>query len=470
MFENLSERLSKTFRNITGRGRLSEENIKETLKEVEKALLEADVALEVVEAFVKSVADKAIGVDVPKGLSPDQFFIKVVNDELVSLMGKANEELNLKTKPPAVILMAGLQGSGKTTTTAKLARFLKQKHKKKIMVVSADTYRPAAIEQLKILAEQIGVIFCESSADEKPTAIASRAMVEAHKQNVDVLLVDTAGRLHIDNSMMKEIAAIHEIVKPIETLFVVDSMTGQDAARSAKAFNQALALTGVILTKTDGDARGGAALSIRYITGKPIKWIGVGEKLEALEPFYPERMASRILGMGDVLSLIEEIEQKIDKSKAEALAKKMQKGAGFDLEDYKEQLNQMLSMGGMGALVGMLGKIPGMGSMAKMVNPDMQSTQDKAFKQSIAIINSMTREERRFPAKINGSRKQRIAKGAGLTIQHVSKVLKEHEKMKDMSKKMPSKSALMGMMNGLKGKIPGGGGGGFPPGMLPPGF
>jgi signal recognition particle subunit SRP54 len=365
--------------------------------------------------------------------------------------------------------MAGLQGSGKTTTTAKLARILKHKHKKTVMVVSADTYRPAAIEQLRVLAEQLGVIFCESSAEEKPTAIVTRALAEANKQNVDVLLVDSAGRLHIDDAMMAEIAAIHEIIKPIETLFVVDSMTGQDAARSAKAFNQVLPLTGVILTKTDGDARGGAALSIRYLTGKPIKWIGVGEKIEALEPFYPERMASRILGMGDVLSLIEEIEQKIDKSKAEALAKKMQKGANFDLEDYKEQLNQMLNMGGMGALVGMLGTIPGMGGMAKMVNPDLQHTQDKAFKQSIAIINSMTHEERHFPAKINGSRKQRIAKGAGLSIQHVSKVLKEHEKMKEMSKKMPSKSALMGMMSGLKGKMPGGGGG-FPPGILPPGF
>ena len=468
MFENLSERLSKTFKNLTGRLRLTQENIEETLQEVHKALLEADVALEVVKAFVQAVSQKSIGVDVPTGLSPSQFFLKVVNDELVSLMGESNIDINLKITPPAVILMAGLQGSGKTTTTAKLAHFLKKKHKKSVMVVSADVYRPAAIEQLKILAEQIGVAFFPSDLSQAPTAIVRAALQQAKQQGVDVLMVDTAGRLHIDDAMMDEIKAIHQILNPIDTLFVVDSMSGQDAARSAKAFDAALPLTGIVLTKTDGDARGGAALSIRYLTGKPIKWIGVGEKIEALEPFYPERMASRILGMGDVLSLIEEIEQKVDKEKVEKLAKKIKKGEQFDLADYREQLMQMISMGGMGALVGMMGKIPGMGSMVKMVNEDTQNAQNKAFKQSIAIIDSMTLRERQFPAIINGSRKLRIAKGAGLQIQQVSKVIKEHEKMKKITQKMSSKSGMMGMMRGLQGRM--GGKGGFPPGMLPPGF
>lgn len=466
MFENLSERLSKTFKNLTGRGRLSSDNIQETLKEVREALLEADVALEVVTAFVKAIEEKSIGADVPAGLSPAQFFIKVVNDELVSLMGNANEDIQLNTAPPAVILMAGLQGSGKTTTTAKLAHLLKHKRKKSVMVVSADIYRPAAIEQLRILAKQIDVKFCESDASQKPTDIVTKALKEANIHGVDVLLVDSAGRLHIDNVMMTEIQAVHKILNPIETLFVVDSMTGQDAAKSAKAFNEALPLTGVVLTKTDGDARGGAALSIRYLTGKPIKWIGVGEKIDALESFYPDRMASRILGMGDVLSLIEEIEHKIDKQKAEKLAKKLQKSGSFDLEDYREQLNQMVNMGGMGALMGMMGKIPGMGGLSKMVNADMQSAQDKSFKQSIAIINSMTPQERRFPAVINGSRKQRIAKGAGLPIQKVSQVLKEHDKMKSVASKMSSAGAMKNMLRGLQGKLPGG----LPPGMLPPGF
>lgn len=468
MFENLSERLSKTFRNLTGQGRLTQENIQETLQEVHKALLEADVALEVAKAFVKAVSEKSIGVDVPSGLSPSQFFLKVVNDELVTLMGESNVDINLKTAPPAVILMAGLQGSGKTTTTAKLAHFIKKKHKKSVMLVSADIYRPAAIEQLEILAKQIDAAFFPSDLSQKPAAIVIAALQEAKKKGIEVLIVDTAGRLHIDDVMMDEIKVIHQLLNPIETLFVVDSMTGQDAARSAKAFDAALPLTGVVLTKTDGDARGGAALSIRYLTGKPIKWIGVGEKIEALEPFYPERMASRILGMGDVLSLIEEIEQKVDKEKAEKLAKKIKKGDGFDLADYREQLVQMVNMGGMGALMGMMGKIPGMGSMVKMVNEDTQNAQNKSFKQSIAIINSMTPRERQFPDLINGSRKQRIAAGAGLPIQQVSKVIKEHEKMKKITKQMSSKSGMMGMMRGLQGRM--GGGKGFPPGMLPPGF
>lgn len=471
MFENLSERLTKTFKNLTGRGRLTPENIQDILKEVHEALLEADVALEVVKAFGQTVAREFTGVEVPTGLSPDQFFIKVVHDELVKLMGASNADIQLNTAPPAVILMAGLQGSGKTTTTAKLAYFLKHKRKKTVMLASVDIYRPAAIEQLKVLSEQLGtgVHFFPSHDSQKPVDIVKAALKQASIQGVDVLIVDSAGRLHIDEAMMTEIKAIHQILNPIETLFVVDSMTGQDAAKSAKAFNEALPLTGVILTKTDGDARGGAALSIRYLTGKPIKWIGVGEKIEALEPFYPERMASRILGMGDVLSLIEEIEQKVDKQKAEKLAKKLQKSGSFDLEDYKEQLVQMMNMGGMGALMGMMGKIPGMGAMTKMVNPDMRQAQDTAFKRTIAIINSMTLKERSFPALMDkGSRLQRIAKGAGSSVQEVRRVLKEHEKMKKTLKQMPSKGAMMNMVRGLQGRMPGGGG--LPPGMLPPGF
>lgn len=464
MFENLSERLSKTLKNLTGRGRLTEDNVQSTLKEVREALLEADVATEVVTAFVGAIAKKSLGVEIPAGLSPAQFFIKVVNDELTSLMGSKNEDICLNTQPPAVILMAGLQGAGKTTTTAKLAHILKFKRKKTVMLASADIYRPAAIEQLRVLAKQLDVSFFESDS-QNPIEIGKAALTAAKNQNVDVLLVDSAGRLHIDDVMMAEIRAIHQILNPIETLFVVDSMTGQDAARSAKVFNEALPLTGVILTKADGDARGGAALSIRYLTAKPIKWIGVGEKIEALEPFYPERMASRILGMGDVLSLIEEIEQKVDKEKAEKFAKKIQKSGGFDLEDYREQLLQMVNMGGMNTMMGMMTKIPGMGGLSKMISPEMQQTQDKVFKRSIAVINSMTPHERCFPALIKGSRLQRIAKGSGQPIQSVRQVLNEHEKMKKVAKQMSGKG-MAGMMRSLEARL---GGGGFPPGMFPPG-
>ncbi|HAX27092.1 MAG TPA: signal recognition particle protein, partial [Alteromonas macleodii] len=354
MFENLSERLGQTLRNVSGKGRLTEDNIKETLREVRMALLEADVALPVVKAFVAQVKERAVGTEVTKSLKPGQVFIKIVQSELESVMGEANEKLNLATQPPAVVLMAGLQGAGKTTSVGKLAKYLTEREKKKVMVVSADVYRPAAIKQLETLAGEVNVAFHPSTILQKPIDIVNDAIVEAKKNFFDVLLVDTAGRLHVDNDMMDEIKELHAAVKPIETLFVVDAMTGQDAANTAKAFNDALPLTGVILTKADGDARGGAALSVRHITGKPIKFIGMGEKVDALEPFHPERVASRILGMGDVLSLIEEVERKVDKSKAEKLAKKVQKGKGFDLQDFKDQLEQMKNMGGM---MGMLDKL-----------------------------------------------------------------------------------------------------------------
>ncbi|MGD9000798.1 MAG: signal recognition particle protein, partial [Granulosicoccaceae bacterium] len=360
MFETLTERLSSTLKNLRGQGRLSEDNIKDALREVRMALLEADVALPVVKGFIERVRERAIGQEVLQSLTPGQALIKVVNEELVHVMGDANEALDLAAQPPAVILMAGLQGAGKTTSVAKLARWLTERHNKKVLVVSADVYRPAAIEQLKTLAGEIGVDCFPSSADEDPINIANAALEHARKQYFDVLIVDTAGRLHIDEAMMGEIKVLHAALKPVETLFVVDSMTGQDAANTARAFHDALPLTGVILTKTDGDARGGAALSVREITGKPIKFLGVGEKTAALEPFYPDRMASRILGMGDMLSLIEEAQHKVDHKEAEKLAKKLQKGKGFDLGDFREQLRQMQSMGGLSS---MMDKLPGVGEL-----------------------------------------------------------------------------------------------------------
>ena len=351
MFENLSDRLTKTLKNISGRGRLTEDNIKETLREVRMALLEADVALPVIREFIAKVKESAVGQDVSKSLTPGQVFVKIVQKELEAAMGEVNEALDLKATPPAVVLMAGLQGAGKTTSVAKLAKFLTEREKKKVLVVSADVYRPAAIKQLETLANEINVGFFPSDIKQKPIDIANAAIDHAKKNFFDVLIVDTAGRLHIDGDMMAEIQELHSAIKPIETLFTVDAMTGQDAANTAKAFNDALPLTGVILTKTDGDARGGAALSIRHITGKPIKFMGVGEKIEALEPFHPDRIASRILGMGDVLSLIEEVEQKVDRKQAEKLAKKVKSGKGFDLEDFRDQLVQMKSMGGMLSLI-----------------------------------------------------------------------------------------------------------------------
>ncbi|GGA99268.1 signal recognition particle protein [Agarivorans gilvus] len=455
MFENLSDRLSKTLKNISGRGRLTEDNIKDTLREVRMALLEADVALSVVREFVKKVKERALGQEVNKSLSPGQVFVKIVQQELEAAMGESNESLNLAVQPPAVVMMAGLQGAGKTTSVAKLAKFLKEREKKKVMVVSADVYRPAAIKQLETLATEVGVIFFPSSEQQNPVDIVNGAISEAKKQFADVLLVDTAGRLHVDEDMMDEIKALHQAVNPVETLFVVDAMTGQDAANTAQAFNQALPLTGVILTKTDGDARGGAALSIRHITGKPIKFMGVGEKTDALEPFHPDRIASRILGMGDVLSLIEEVERKVDKEQAQKLAKKVQKGKGFDLEDFREQLVQMKNMGGM---MGMMDKLPGMGQVPDSVKNQMN---DKLTNQMEAIINSMTPGERQRPEIIKGSRKRRIAAGSGTQIQDVNKLLKQFTQMQKMMKKMSGKGGMRKMMSQMKGMMPPGGMGGF---------
>ncbi|MCU7870499.1 MAG: signal recognition particle protein [Candidatus Thiodiazotropha sp. (ex Lucinoma borealis)] len=457
MFDNLTQRLGKVLTNLRGQGRLTDDNIKETMREVRMALLEADVALPVVREFVEQVKQKATGEEVMKSLTPGQTLIKIVNDELVQVMGEANEALDLSAQPPAVILMAGLQGSGKTTSVAKLSRWLQQNGKKKISVVSCDVYRPAAIDQLQTLAKDVNADFISSSGDEKPVAIATRALKEANKHFADVLIVDTAGRLHIDGAMMDEIKQLHQTLNPVETLFVVDSMTGQDAANTAKAFNDALPLTGIILTKADGDARGGAALSIRQITGKPIKFIGVGEKVDALEAFHPDRIASRILGMGDVLSLVEEVSRKVDQEKAAKLAKKLQKGKGFDLEDFKEQMLQMANMGGMS---GLLDKLPGMGEIPDHVKNQVN---DKQIGQIIAIINSMTPHERSFPAVIKGSRKRRIATGSGTQVQDVNKLLKQFIQMQKMMKKMKG-GGMKKMMRGMAGRFPGGGmpGGGLP--------
>ncbi len=454
MFDNLTDRLGGVLNKLRGQGRLTEENIKETMREVRMALLEADVALPVVRTFVDQVKEKALGEEVMKSLTPGQVLIKIVNDELVSLMGEANEALDLASQPPAVILMAGLQGSGKTTSVAKLARWLQQSQKKSVMVVSCDVYRPAAIDQLQTLAAEVGADFFPSDPEQKPERIARAALEQARKQFKDVLIVDTAGRLHVDEQMMGEIKGLHAAVKPVETLFVVDSMTGQDAANTARAFDEALPLTGVILTKTDGDARGGAALSIRQITGKPIKFLGVGEKVDALEPFHPDRMASRILGMGDVLSLVEEVHRKVDHKKAEKLARKLQKGKGFDLDDFREQMEQMAKMGGMSAL---MDKLPGMGDIPDNVKNQVN---DKEIFRTIAIINSMTPQERRFPNVIKGSRKRRIANGSGTRVQDVNKLLKQFTQMQKMMKKMKG-GGMAKMMRGLKGRL---GPGGMPPG------
>lgn len=446
MFENLSERLQQTIKNLRGQGRLTEENIKDALREVRMALLEADVALAVIREFIDRVRERAVGREVTHSLTPGQVFIKIVNDELIHVMGEANEELTLKGSPPAVILMAGLQGSGKTTSVAKLARWLKERNHKKVMVTSCDVYRPAAIEQLEVLAKEVDVTCFPSTPQQQPSTIATGALDTARRQFMDVLIIDTAGRLHVDEQMMDEIKVLHAAVKPVETLFVVDSMTGQDAANTARAFNETLPLTGVVLTKTDGDARGGAALSIRHLTGKPIKFLGVGEKTTALEPFYPDRVASRILGMGDVLGLVEEIEQKIDRKKAEKLARKVKKGKGFDLADFREQMNQMLNMGG---LTSLLEKMPGMGNLPQAVK---DQANDKQVKRLMAIIDSMTPQERRFPNIIKGSRKRRIANGSGTQIQEVNKLLKQFTQ----AQKMMRKGGLAKMMRGMQGRFPGG--------------
>ncbi len=446
MFDSLSERLGNTLKTLRGQGRLTESNIKDSLREVRMALLEADVALPVVREFIDHVKERALGEGVMQSLTPGQALIKIVNDELVKVMGEANEELNLSVRPPAVILMAGLQGSGKTTSVAKLSRWLKERKKKSVLVASADVYRPAAIDQLKTLAGEVNAEFFPSDPSQDPVTIANAALDHGRKQAVDVVIIDTAGRLAIDEEMMAEIKRLHAAIEPVETLFVVDSMTGQDAANTAKAFNEALPLTGVILTKTDGDARGGAALSIRQITGKPIKFLGVGEKTTALEAFHPDRLASRILGMGDMLSFIEEAQQKVDHKEAEKLAKKVSKGKGFNLEDFRLQLQQMQNMGGIGSL---MDKLPGMGNMKAAA----QNVDESQFKRQEAIISSMTMKERRFPAIIKGSRKRRIAAGSGTQVQDVNRLIKQFTQMQKMMKKM-SKGGMGKMMRGLKGKMP----------------
>lgn len=451
MFTSLADRLSKTVRDLTGRGRLSEKNMQSALKEVRQALLEADVALPVVKKFIMNVKQKALGQKILKSLTPGQALVKLVKKELTLLMGQANESLDLKAVPPVVILMSGLQGSGKTTTTAKLGRLLKNKQNKKVMVVSVDVYRPAAILQLEVLAKENELEYFPSTGDDKPEAIAKAAYAAAKQKGVDVLIVDTAGRLHIDDAMMTEVKGLSDLLKPTETLFIVDSMTGQDAANTAKAFNDTLELTGIILTKADGDARGGAALSIREITGKPIKFIGVGEKTDALAAFHPERIASRILGMGDVLSLIEEAEEKLDKSKAEKLAKKFDKGR-FDLNDYKDQIKQMSKLGGVNSI---LDKMPGMGMLgANLPDSAKSMINDDMFKGIEAIINSMTQQERHEPDIIKASRKKRIAAGSGTTIQEVNKLLKQFDQMQKMMRKFSKKGGLRGIMQSLQGKLP----------------
>ncbi|MCX7083332.1 MAG: signal recognition particle protein [Methylococcales bacterium] len=448
MFDNLTDRLSLTLKKLKGQGRLTEDNIKETLREVRAALLEADVSLPVVTDFIERVKTGALGQDVQTSLSPGQSMIKLVQSELVKVMGEANESLNLKAVPPAIILMAGLQGAGKTTSVAKLGRWLQENQKKKVGVVSTDVYRPAAIKQLQMLAQEVSLDFFESDITQKPVDIALNAIDAAKRKFLDVIIIDTAGRLHIDDEMMGEIKALHAAINPIETLFVVDSMTGQDAAITAKAFNDALPLTGVILTKADGDARGGAALSIRHVTGKPIKFIGVGEKTDALEPFYPDRIASRILGMGDMLSLIEEIEQKVDKEKAERLVKKIQKGQGFNLEDFREQLQEMQRMGGVGT---MLEKLPGMNAMPSEMKAQIN---DKMLARQIAVISSMTMQERRYPDLIKGNRKKRIAAGCGQELHDVNRMLKQFLMMQKMMKKFKAGN-IANMVRGIKNNVRG---------------
>jgi len=448
MFDNLSQRLQVVLKRLRGEGRLTEENIGDALREVRMALLEADVALPVVKAFIEDVRTRAVGKEVLSSLTPGQAVIKVVHDALVAIMGEASDRLSLAVRPPAVILVAGLQGSGKTTTVAKLARFLREREHKSVMVASADVYRPAAIEQLKILAAGVGATFFASTADQKPVDIARAAVEQARKSSADVVIIDSAGRLHVDQQMMDEIRAIHAAIEPVETLFIVDSMAGQDAVNTARSFNDALPLTGVVLTKADGDARGGAALSVRRVTGKPIKFLGVGEKTDALEPFYPDRLASRILGMGDVLSLVEQAQRTVDQEQAQKLAQKIAKGKGFDLEDFRDQLLQMEKMGGIASL---MEKLPGVSDLPEGARSRIDDSQTRRL---VAIINSMTPHERRFPDVVRGSRKRRIAAGSGTQVQEINRLLKQFVEMQKMMKRM-GKGGIGKMMRGMKGRLPG---------------
>ncbi len=452
MFDNLSGRLSDAARKLTGKGRLTDANIKDTLRQVRLALLEADVALPVVKSFIERIRERAVGEEVSRSLTPGQELVKIIHAELVTLLGSTTAPLDLRAQPPVVVFLAGLQGAGKTTTAAKLARRLLEQEKKRVAMVSVDVHRPAAILQLQTLAGEVGATFIESDSSEDPRNIVDRALDESRRTHVDVLLVDTAGRLHVDDRMMDEVVDVHQRANPHETLFVIDSMAGQDAVNAARTFNERLPLTGVILTKADGDAKGGVALSVSEVTGKPIRFLGVGEKTDALEVFHPDRMASRILGMGDVLTLVEEIEGKVSREKADKLAGKLKKGKGFDLADMRDQFEQMMNMGGMAA---MLEKLPLPGGVNTAALKD--SANDQQLRRQVAIINSMTPQERRFPKTINGSRKRRIAMGSGLQVQDVNRLLKQHQQMERMMKKM-SRGGMKKMMRGMPG------------GRLPPGL
>lgn len=449
MFDSLSQRLATVLDALRGQGRLTESQVADASRELRMALLEADVALPVVRGFVERVRARAVGVEVTQSLTPGQQFLRIVQQELTETLGGTAEPLNLRAQPPVVILMAGLQGSGKTTTTGKLARRLKEQDRKKVMVVSCDVYRPAAIEQLRVVAGQVGVECFPSAVGELPAAIATAALAEARRQYIDVLIVDTAGRTSIDAAMMAEIAELHGLLSPTETLFVVDSMTGQDAANTAKAFAETLPLTGVVLTKVDGDARGGAALSVRQVTGRPIKFLGVGEKSDRLEVFHPDRIANRILGQGDVLGLIEETARKVDHDKAAKLAAKLKKNQRFDLEDFREQMAQMENLGSIESL---LDKLPGGAQMqAQLKNVDA----GKQVRRTLAILNSMTPQERRYPDLIKASRKRRIAAGSGVEVQQVNQLLRQFETTRDMMKKMAG-GGMAKLMRAMGGKLPGG--------------
>jgi len=454
MFDQLSQRLTSSLERLRGRGKLTEDNIREAMREVRIALLEADVALPVVRDFIAQTSERAVGQEVVGSLKPGQALIKVVHDELKRVLGGDQAGLALDNAPPTVILLAGLQGAGKTTTAGKLARLIQERHGKKVLLASCDIYRPAAIDQLETLAGQVQAGFFRAQSRDDAEAIAREALSQAKKQFADVLILDTAGRLAVDEAMMDEIRRVHAAIDPVEVLFVVDAMTGQDAANTARAFNEALPLTGVVLTKTDGDARGGAALSVRQITGAPIKFLGTGEKVDGLEPFHPDRLASRILGMGDVLSLVEEVERKVDQKHARKLATKVGKGARrFGMDDLKDQLLQMENLGGLGSL---MDKLPGMNRLPEAAKAQMD---DRQTRRMIAIINSMTPNERRFPDIIKGSRKRRIAMGSGVQIQDVNRLIKQHKQMQKMMKKVGNKGAMAKLMKRLPG---GGAGGGFP--------
>ncbi|MBW5802608.1 signal recognition particle protein [Coxiella endosymbiont of Ornithodoros amblus] len=447
MINNLTNRLTTSINKLRGLGRLTEENIQSTLHDIRSTLIEADVALHVIKDFIEHVREKALGQEVIGNVRPGEALVKVVQDELTHLLGDELVEINLNVQPPVVIIMAGLQGSGKTTTVAKLARWLLEIQKKSVMIASADVYRPAAIQQLETLASQINATFFPTQADQKPVEIAKAALKQAEKQFMDVLILDTAGRLHIDNVLMEEMKSISDAITPTEILLVVDSMIGQDAANVAKSFNDKLPLTGVILTKLDGDTRGGAALSMRMITQKPIKFVGVGEKIDALEPFHPNRMASRILGMGDIVSLVEEAQRKVDQKQAGKIAKKLQKGKRFDFDDFLTQLQQMKKIGGMQSL---LGKLPSMGQFPKGASAFLD---DKLLVRMQAIIQSMTLKERRLPALINGSRKRRISKGSGTALQDVNKLLKQFVQMQKIMKHIKG-DKMMKRFKQMQGKIP----------------